>query len=226
MGKTQEKRGTKGFTLLETMIALTVLLSAIVGPVALVTRGIYNFSFAKNRIIAVNLAQEGVELARTIRDNNILCDEVNDNENQTWNANPTGGVLNGEHTLDAFDVVLMNCKPPGLGPDILIPTPFPKGGVATPLTIDGNGRYTYGASTPTIFSRRIKFCSPPDSPTCSDPGNPICITEPGNPLCSAPSPDSDIPKEDQMEIISIVTWQEKSGGIGNVTLRERLYNWR
>src|SRR3989344_1181853 len=49
-----------GFTLIETIVALAVITSAIVGPFTLATKGILHVSFAKNKLVAANLSQEGV----------------------------------------------------------------------------------------------------------------------------------------------------------------------
>ncbi|MBI3627445.1 MAG: prepilin-type N-terminal cleavage/methylation domain-containing protein [Candidatus Sungbacteria bacterium] len=76
---------SRGFTLLETVVALAVILSAIVGPFVLASRGIVSIQSTKNDLIGMNLAQEGVELVRKIRDDNIL-------NARAWNQNiPTGG---------------------------------------------------------------------------------------------------------------------------------------
>src|SRR3989344_8747359 len=62
----------RGFTLLETVVALGLIFSAMVGPVTLATRGIFFAKFSKNKLVAANLAQEGIELIRKMRDDNAL----------------------------------------------------------------------------------------------------------------------------------------------------------
>ena len=75
----------KGFTLLETIVALAILSAAIVGPMSLVSRGISGARISKNRIIASYLAQEGMEIVRGIKEQNAIagntdytggCDEL------------------------------------------------------------------------------------------------------------------------------------------------------
>src|SRR3989344_4359334 len=73
-----------GFTLLETIVALAVITAVVVGPVVLITSGLISFGFAKNKLIALNLAQEGLELIRAVRENNILCDEIEGGNNWDW----------------------------------------------------------------------------------------------------------------------------------------------
>lgn len=62
----------KGFTLIETMVAITILFISITGPISLAGQALRTIAFSKNNLIAANLAQEGVELIRDYRANNIL----------------------------------------------------------------------------------------------------------------------------------------------------------
>lgn len=62
----------KGFSLIETLVAITVLIGAIAGPLTLASQGIKAASLFKNQLIASNLAQEGMELVHAKRDSNIL----------------------------------------------------------------------------------------------------------------------------------------------------------
>lgn len=61
-----------GFTLLEAMASIFILLVGITGSLVLVSSGITNLNISKNRLIASNLAQEGLEVVHNIRDNNWL----------------------------------------------------------------------------------------------------------------------------------------------------------
>lgn len=65
-------RCTSGFTLVETLIAITVLTLSIVGPFQIV-QGVLNSAYnARDQLIAAGLAQEGMEYVREIRDSNYL----------------------------------------------------------------------------------------------------------------------------------------------------------
>ncbi len=66
---TSQKRG---FTLIEALVAITVLLLSIVGPMAIAQTGIQNSIYAKDQIVAFYIAQEGIEIIRNIRDENAL----------------------------------------------------------------------------------------------------------------------------------------------------------
>src|SRR3989338_4478804 len=67
-----KKNNNFGFTLLETIVAVSILVTAIVGPFSLASQSINAQGRAKNNLIAANLAQEGLELFRNYRANNIL----------------------------------------------------------------------------------------------------------------------------------------------------------
>src|SRR3989344_6503653 len=88
----------RGFTLLETVVALGLIFSAMVGPVTLATRGIFFAKFSKNKLVAANLAQEGIELIRKMRDDNALSNpgewddglEVGDWQTDVYSSSLTG----------------------------------------------------------------------------------------------------------------------------------------
>ncbi|MFM2374411.1 MAG: hypothetical protein RLZZ234_406 [Candidatus Parcubacteria bacterium] len=64
---------TKGFTLIEALVAISVMLLSIGGPMAIAQKGIQNTVYARDQIVAFYIAQEGVELIRSIRDDNALA---------------------------------------------------------------------------------------------------------------------------------------------------------
>jgi prepilin-type N-terminal cleavage/methylation domain-containing protein len=62
----------KGFTLVETLVAISILMLAILGPLSIATAGLRNSAFARDQITAFYLAQEGIEFVRYARDDNYL----------------------------------------------------------------------------------------------------------------------------------------------------------
>jgi len=62
----------RGFTLIETLVAITVLLVAVVGPLTLATRSLNSALVARDQLTASYLAQDAVEYIRHKRDNNFL----------------------------------------------------------------------------------------------------------------------------------------------------------
>lgn len=63
---------TRGFTLVESLVAITVLLAAVTGPLTIAAQGISLANFARQQITAIFLAQEAIEYIRSVRDGNIL----------------------------------------------------------------------------------------------------------------------------------------------------------
>lgn len=61
-----------GFTLVETLIAITILISAVIGPMTVVQKSLSSANFAKSQIISFHLAGEAIEYIRNKRDGNTL----------------------------------------------------------------------------------------------------------------------------------------------------------
>lgn len=61
-----------GFSLVETLVAISILLIVIVGPMSISMRSAKSSSFASEQIQAFFLAQEGLELAQKSRDDILL----------------------------------------------------------------------------------------------------------------------------------------------------------
>ena len=83
----------KGFSLIESLIAIAVLLLAIIGPFTIATKGLIAANFARDQVTAFYLAQEAAELIRSKRDNNALSGD-------TWTDGLTK-CFNKECTIDA-----------------------------------------------------------------------------------------------------------------------------
>lgn len=62
----------KGFTLLETLVAVAIMMIAIASAFGLAPEGLVGARFAKNQTTATYLAQEGLEVVHNIRDNAML----------------------------------------------------------------------------------------------------------------------------------------------------------
>lgn len=67
-----EKHKNRGFTLIETLVAVSLLSIAIVAPMSLVSKSLTTAYYARDQVIAIHLAQEIIETIRHIRDHNIL----------------------------------------------------------------------------------------------------------------------------------------------------------
>lgn len=60
----------KGFTIVESMVAISILTIAIMGATSAAQSGLASYSLSKEQTIAFYLAQEGFEQIRNIRDEN------------------------------------------------------------------------------------------------------------------------------------------------------------
>ncbi|GBD33739.1 hypothetical protein HRbin34_00023 [bacterium HR34] len=133
-----KENNKKGFSLLETMIAVAIIGIAIGGPYLVINRALSNFLDAENRFKAVFLAQEGMELVRNIRDNNFIKIVVGSENLNPWDDGLTPGSC---YEIDYNDSSLTPCSV----------------GSLRNLKINSNGFYDYDDSsgTDTMFKRYI-----------------------------------------------------------------------
>ncbi len=68
----QNKIRTKGFTLLETLVAISILVVAITATFSVAQNGLSSAMEARDQVVAFYLAQEGIEMVRNRRDENSL----------------------------------------------------------------------------------------------------------------------------------------------------------
>ncbi len=129
----------KGFTLLETLVAVFIFSLALVSLVVISSRGIIVTTTAKNRSIAQFLAQEGIELVEHQRDSNFL--------------NPSGS------WLDGFDNCHTGVNPSGCQVDAISPNyrlDFQAcSGDCQLLNVTSSGIYGYGSGNVTPFRRTL-----------------------------------------------------------------------
>ncbi len=70
--KLKLKSKNSGFTLIETLVAIFIFSFSILGIIVISSHGVGDVQYAKNRLIASYLAQEGIELTRNIRDTTVM----------------------------------------------------------------------------------------------------------------------------------------------------------
>ncbi len=71
--RTPNVKAVPAFTLIETFVAITVLLMALVGPMSIAAQSLRIAYYARDQVTAFYLAQEGVEYVRAMRDQNYLA---------------------------------------------------------------------------------------------------------------------------------------------------------
>jgi Tfp pilus assembly protein PilV len=80
------------------MVAITILTISIIAPMALTVQSLESAYYARDEITAENLAQEGIEAVRSIRDGNILL---------SAEGTPTSlfnGIIRTGRTSDTFTI--------------------------------------------------------------------------------------------------------------------------
>lgn len=75
----KSKMASRGFSLVETLVAITILLIAILAPMRISSQSIKTAEFARQQLVAVFLAQEGIESVIHLRDADSL-----DADGITW----------------------------------------------------------------------------------------------------------------------------------------------
>ncbi len=118
----------KGFTLIETIVAVGIIVVGLVSALTLITNSLFYVSNIGDRLITANLTAEGLEVARNIRDNNWLA-------NLSWN----NGLIDGDYQASYNSTALL-----------------PYSG--NPLLLDsGSGLYNYSSGASTIYRRKISI---------------------------------------------------------------------
>lgn len=138
-----------GFILVEVLVAVSILLLAVPAALTVVSKSVFFGTYSKDQVIATYLAQEGLEIIRNRRDQNMLEDIIN---------STTGNWKNGFWTPDckkpkkcivdmgwgATDPVIQHCV----------------GGCSFVLDKELSGAYahehTTGTWTPSPFSRYVQ----------------------------------------------------------------------
>lgn len=123
-----------GFSLLETTVAVAILVAAVIGPLTLASSSIKSSSQAKNNLAAAGLAQEGVELMRNFRAKNVF-------EGSVWTAGMDSCFSASGCQIDAATLEIAAC-----------------GASCSNLNFNqSSGLYSYGSGAPTIFIRTISI---------------------------------------------------------------------
>lgn len=133
------KNSKKGFSIGEVIISLFVITVGIVAAVGLIAKSISQSIDSRNEIIAAQLAQEGSELVRNLRDNTFIVDS----------ANPFKWLTDGNKCIDVTKNTSATVDPN---------LSCPGGNYA--LKYDTNGRYQYGSGDATRFSRNVAITTP------------------------------------------------------------------
>lgn len=125
----KHKTYNRGFTLMEVIIAIGVVTTALAVSIALISFSISGIRIGKSKIIAAGLTQEGIEIVRNIRDSNWLS-----YKRSPGNWRDDLGV--GDYRVQYDKLTLLSFS-------------------NTPLKIDTSGVYQYDNGSNTPFYRKI-----------------------------------------------------------------------
>lgn len=187
----------KGFTIIEALVAITILVMSVTGPLALAAKGLALSGYAKDEITAFYLASEAIDVVRNIRDSNT--------QGATWlRLSPTTGETllkcSGGCYFDVWrDPIKLNTTFGQTSADKFI---------STRLCQDDSIQYGY-----TVFSAP-PACAPkdltkyPDTQTIFERTVTVQDINPGK----------------EIRVIAKVSWTAKNGLLRNVTISENLFN--
>lgn len=122
-----------GFTLIETLVALTLLTVGLIPAFQEATMAVTLSGSVRNSLIASSLAQEGVEVIRALRDANWFAGRPFDDRLATGTTDCTAGCLIQYYSTDI--VSLMGNPPLKLNAD--------------------SGLYQYNSGDPSLFHRKM-----------------------------------------------------------------------
>lgn len=154
-------KNNRGFTLVESLVAIMIILTAITGAFAVAQSGLQASHTAKERVIAYFLAQETIEMVKNARDHNNLERYRNqstiegDPQSPAWLYGMTnsGAPCAGSASCDwSMDLVDPDEHDVYLGTFVSCPS----GGCE--LLRDSDGLYSYAdGGTPSGFWRELKI---------------------------------------------------------------------
>jgi len=97
------KNTYRGFTLVETLVAVAVLMIAIAGPLVIASKGLSAALFARDQMIASFLAQESMEVVKNTRDNYIKNGGGVAGEWIRWAQGTPGCIRPDSNSINACD---------------------------------------------------------------------------------------------------------------------------
>ena len=115
--KINYKQKNRGFSLVETLVAIAIFSASIIGLMSVLASGIADTNYARQKITATYLAQEGIEYIRNMRDTNALAGGAWNNFttslNSCVNKDSACGINNSVPTTDSrfiFSCSTGDCK--------------------------------------------------------------------------------------------------------------------
>lgn len=133
-------KNSRAFTLIETLVAIAILMISVSGPLAIADKALTASLYAKDQSTASFLAQEEMEIVKNVKDNNIV-----NNGNSYWISQGLASCIGGNYcdmTIPGGSLTKVGCPSSGCK-----------------LYVDASDGYTDNNSigNPTIFSRSLNL---------------------------------------------------------------------
>ena len=151
----------KGFTIVESLFAIFILVISVTGPMAFTQSGLRASFIARDQVTAFYLAQDAIEYIKNVRDSNSI-DSIGGGD-AVWLDRLGDCYSDGGCTIDTIDEYIQSC-----GTVSNIPGCFHENNLY-PLKIDNDGffRTTEGIKD-SIFAREIKITPVPSGEPIGD----------------------------------------------------------
>lgn len=211
-----------GFTLLETVIAISIIAFGIVSIISLSSSALVAGRATDHQFVAAELAREAIEVVRAQRDSNWLAYDAD--SATAWNA----GLAHPTETADYSAVVTLSGAATRLNftPD-------------TPTSVCGSGALTYTCSTMWLDAANQLYFQTAENPPAFNYQN---FTDAGfnrmvylYPICRDATGDERIIAEGAactaaetqvgLDVTAVVQWSEGEAP-QQFTLEEQLYDWK
>lgn len=223
-----QRRYPKGQGLLEVIIAIFIIVASVLGTTSVIVATIRAGRIAADRLTAMNLAREGIELVRNIRDSNWLT------SGSAWDtgiADPAAGDIYAVPSIPTSTIFNPATEYTKL---VFRPTSWTTAhldcggvGIVCSKVYAAGEEYTQGGifgGEETRFSRLLSL-----TPLCMDPADPdgpITLSPLGVNTVSDDCVSSGGLLEVGIQVISEVRWPDNGITAHRVILEDRLFNWK